>query len=125
MSVCACLCLVFEEFMALRDEHLHSLSLLGKLLHSHDSCTVGRAHDGGSKDDREVLGIHLVGRLQHLHPERGRESSVDTQEVIVAEIETQLVKTGSPLTSLSIPYYHRSHCHPPPTTGIPARETHL
>ena len=73
MSVSECLCLVLEEFMAFCDEYLHSLPLLRQLLHRHDSSTVGGPHDGGSKDDREILGIHLVGSLQHLYPERERE----------------------------------------------------
>lgn len=59
--------LVLEEFVTVCDEYLHCLSLLRQFLNcSEVSCTLRRPHQSWCKDNRQVLGVHPVGRFHHL-----------------------------------------------------------
>lgn len=57
-----------EEHVFVFDEHLHHLSLVPDVIEGCDGVQVRRSHEGGSKDDGEVLRIHQVEFLILRHP---------------------------------------------------------
>lgn len=57
-----------EEHVFVFDEHLHHLSLVPDVIEGCDGVHVWGPHEGGSKDDGEVLRIHQVEFFIFRHP---------------------------------------------------------
>lgn len=57
-----------EEHTLILNEHLHHLPLVADVIECCYGVQVWRAHEGGSKDDGEVLCVHQVEFLILCHP---------------------------------------------------------
>lgn len=57
-----------EEHTFVLDEHLHHLSLVADVIEGGNGVHVWRTHEGGSKDDGQVLGVHQVVFFILCHP---------------------------------------------------------
>lgn len=79
-----------EEHVFVFDEHLHHLSLVPDVIEGCDGVHVWGPHEGGSKDDGEVLRIHQVELFILRHPavrDRSRFSK------LTGELSVQLLLT--------------------------------
>lgn len=83
-----------EEHVFVFDEHLHHLSLVPDVIEGCDGVHVWCPHQGGSKDDGEVLRVHQVEFFILRHPAVSRKRKVFklTDGLMVQLVLTQQFK---------------------------------